>query len=372
MMYTHLRFFGKNSSLLSPRYLLLATFAPRMRLTNYVIHLLLTHDCVIVPDFGGFVAHRESAYVLSGSGMCYPPRRTVGFNPQLTINDGLLAQTYMDALDLSYPEALRALHADVNRLQSTLNSGGKVAFEGVGTLQSSPEGTIRFTPQSPSGIATPDLYGLVAMQLNPIEERDTTSKETEHMAEQPVAVDEPGDARESCYVIRLPKKIVHRAAAAVAALLLCLVLTVPSSDGSTLIEAGGNFLTTCIPQKPKTEEKKQQQTEKKAQQPEKKVQSEAKKKSSPKPAAQREAKPAPAPASYYTIVLASDVREQGALDFIALLGRQGFEGAEMLLHNNRRRVIFGHFNTEREAYNELQQLRRRSPHFTEAWVYRVK
>ena len=34
-----------------------------MRIEDYIIELLYTHDCVIIPDFGAFLAKRESAVI---------------------------------------------------------------------------------------------------------------------------------------------------------------------------------------------------------------------------------------------------------------------------------------------------------------------
>jgi hypothetical protein len=69
--------------------------------------LLLANDCVIVPDFGGFMAHHIPARYDADDLSFLPPLRTLGFNPQLRMNDSLLVQSYVEASDLSYAEALR-------------------------------------------------------------------------------------------------------------------------------------------------------------------------------------------------------------------------------------------------------------------------
>ena len=52
--------------------------------------LLLRHNCVIVPSFGGFVAKRASATIDYTTGVMQPPKKSILFNRQLINNDGLL------------------------------------------------------------------------------------------------------------------------------------------------------------------------------------------------------------------------------------------------------------------------------------------
>ena len=77
-----------------------------IKLDRHIEILLLENDCVIVPGLGGFVAHHVSARYDEQDGLFLPPYRTLGFNAQLRMNDSLLVQSYVDAYELSYPEAL--------------------------------------------------------------------------------------------------------------------------------------------------------------------------------------------------------------------------------------------------------------------------
>ena len=61
-----------------------------IELSRHIEMLLLENDCVVVPDFGGFIAHYQPARYVEEEGIFLPPLRTVGFNPQLTMNDGML------------------------------------------------------------------------------------------------------------------------------------------------------------------------------------------------------------------------------------------------------------------------------------------
>lgn len=89
-----------------------------IQIQRHIEILLLSHDCVIVPGFGGFIAHHVDARYDEDDRLWLPPYRTLGFNPQLTLNDSLLAQSYVEAYDMSYPDALRQIEAEVEELKS--------------------------------------------------------------------------------------------------------------------------------------------------------------------------------------------------------------------------------------------------------------
>ena len=85
-------------------------------LTRHIESLLLRNDCVIVPHLGGFVTSFRPARWVREENLFLPPTRSVGFNAHLTINDGLLTQSYMQAADVSYPDAQRLVERDVEHV----------------------------------------------------------------------------------------------------------------------------------------------------------------------------------------------------------------------------------------------------------------
>ena len=91
-------------------------------LERHIEILLLSNDCVIVPGLGGFMAHHVDARYDETDGTFLPPLRTLGFNPRLTMNDSLLVQSYIEAYDISYPEALRRIEAEVAEIRQHLES----------------------------------------------------------------------------------------------------------------------------------------------------------------------------------------------------------------------------------------------------------
>ena len=85
-----------------------------IELERHIEILLLNNDCVIVPNLGGFVAHHREARYDGNEQLFLPPLRTIGFNPKLHLNDSLLAQSYIEAYDISYPDAMNRIEGEVN------------------------------------------------------------------------------------------------------------------------------------------------------------------------------------------------------------------------------------------------------------------
>ena len=135
-----------------------------IELDRHIEILLLSNDCVIVPDLGGFMTHHVNARYDNGDGMFLPPLRTLGFNPQLKMNDSLLAQSYVEAYDISYPEAVRRIEAEVSELKQHLETEGYYELNDIGVLAVNEEGHYEFSPCE-AGILTPDLYGLSTFEM---------------------------------------------------------------------------------------------------------------------------------------------------------------------------------------------------------------
>ena len=146
-------------------------FALVNELERHIEILLLSNDCVIVPDFGGFMAHHVDARYDGRDSLFLPPLRTVGFNPLLKMNDSLLAQSYVEAYDISYPEAIDRLADEVAEIRQCLENEGKFELNNIGTLYLNEDGNYSFEPCE-AGILTPDFYGLGGVEMLPLNALD--------------------------------------------------------------------------------------------------------------------------------------------------------------------------------------------------------
>lgn len=107
-------------------------------------NLLLRHNCVIVPSFGGFVAKQTSATIDYKNGVMLPPRKSVLFNRQLVNSDGLLVSEYAATNKVIYPTAEESILGSVADWNEKLRNGERVTLDRVGYLYYDQEKNICF------------------------------------------------------------------------------------------------------------------------------------------------------------------------------------------------------------------------------------
>ncbi len=159
-----------------------------IELDRHIEILLLTNDCVIIPGFGGFMAHYVEARKDERDFAFLPPERTVGFNEKLVLNDSLLAQSYVEVYDISYPDAIARIEDEVRELRQHLAHDAEYEMNGIGLLRLNGDGHYEFEPCS-SGILTPSLYGLSYYDMKTVAQlesslRATSQVETENTSKQ--------------------------------------------------------------------------------------------------------------------------------------------------------------------------------------------
>lgn len=353
-----------------------------IELERHIEILLLNNDCVIVPNLGGFVAHHREAHYDGNDQLFLPPLRTIGFNPKLHLNDSLLAQSYIEAYDISYPDAMNRIEEEVNELKQTLENEGTYELNDIGTLSLNEDGHYEFMPCE-AGILTPSLYGLSSFDMECVESTaeetaEIVSMEPQMTAEEkpmiPAAVkqEEPEEKQPRTITIRV--STLRNAAAIAAAVLALFLITTPlgrdSKAGFSFSDFEKSWLYRIMPK-----EKTTTTTDAKLQ-PEQTVKQETTTENAPAASVQAPAVPqevvAPAvPQHYWSIVLASKVSMKNAKAYVDQLTNDGYNLAEILVQKSGNRVIYGKYATEKEAYAVLGKMRQQVP-FHEAWVYEVK
>lgn len=355
---------------------------------------MLDNDCVIVPDFGGFMAHHVDARYDTSDGSFIPPIRTLGFNPQLKINDSLLIHSYIEAYGLSYPEAAQRVEREVWELRSVLNEVGSYELNNIGTLTLNTDGNIEFTPNE-AGILTPDYYGLSAFSMpcltqvaeqqhtavaalvgkNEETAQPATVQDDEKQAGKNVlAIDESDDDDRT---ISIRVAWIRNAVAIAAAILAFFIMTTPVSNSvvpqmnmssmkpsilpdSTLPDSNllastplDTTITDSVKEAPVPTDAETQATT---------VRHEA------KPA---EVKPEAEIQSFYVVVLASQVSMANAENYVKQLHKNGYHDARVFTLRKVNRVVYGKYQSESEAYKAVNRLRD-NEEFEEAWVMKVE
>lgn len=332
-------------------------------LARHIEILLLNNDCVIVPGFGGFMTHHTSAVYSDEEGLFLPPSRSLGFNPKLTINDSLLAQSYVEAYDISYPEALRRIEDDVNELRQYISNNGNCSFDNIGTITLNDEGNYEFLPIE-SGTLTPSLYALSSFEMPMLY---SGSLRTEKVVDvQPEVIDEEEVAEEEEkkeFTIRINLATAKRVAMAAAVLLVLLLVSIPIGDGlrinSNTCSIDTSIFTQLMPSvevngDTNTFELKVPKTDDAA----KKDSADVK---------QEEAVEA---SDAYVLVLASYVSRNNAEEYVAKLKKAGVNDARVT-EQGARKVVCGNYATESAAYAGLNKLIATGT-VSDAWVLHVK
>ncbi|MFN0728550.1 HU domain-containing protein [Polaribacter gochangensis] len=132
-----------------------------MTLTSYINDLLYRYDCVIIPDFGGFVTNAISAKVNHFSHTFYPPTKQVTFNAHLKNNDGLLANHIASSENISFEKALEKISEVVNAWNTQLKTEAVVIGK-VGSLSLNKENQLIFEPNSESNYLI-ETFGMNAL-----------------------------------------------------------------------------------------------------------------------------------------------------------------------------------------------------------------
>lgn len=134
-----------------------------MNIDKYISELLYSHDCVIVPDFGGFVANYSPARIHPTQHTFSPPSKNIVFNKNLKSNDGLLANAIATAEKLPFAEASRRISEYVELCVKTLKGGKRFTIENVGTLYFDVEHNLQFEPDGKVNYLL-DSFGLTTFQ----------------------------------------------------------------------------------------------------------------------------------------------------------------------------------------------------------------
>lgn len=143
-------------------------------LAKHIELLLHDNDCVILPGFGGFIAHAVPAYYVSEEHLYYPPSRSISFNTSITMNDGLLAQSYMRSYNVDYAQATYLVDMAIERLRDTLDEKGSVTIPRIGTIKQDIYQTVQFIAE-PAGISSPLHFGLGTFAISTLTQLRTLS-----------------------------------------------------------------------------------------------------------------------------------------------------------------------------------------------------
>jgi hypothetical protein len=341
-------------------------FAFVIELDRHIEILLLSNDCVILPGFGGFMAHHVDARRDDSDGCFLPPLRTIGFNPKLTLNDSLLAQSYVEAYDISYPDAVMRIEDEVRELRQHLENDGSYELNDIGILRMNVDGHYEFEPCE-AGILTPTLYGLSSFEMRSIADINQellvqmaaeTQSAMPTLAVETQLLAEAGD--EDCRETSGSRQVAlwRNLAVACIALLVFLLVPAPLANNARLMESkiDTRLLQRIMPKNVTVGEAGVREAL--AHRSNKLAQTST---------GDGEAKTGGQQKSGFTLVLASRVTRRNAASYVEQLQKEGYQQVEVFTRRSNTKVIYGNYKTRGEAYRQLKKMHDKAP-FAEAWV----
>ncbi len=105
-----------------------------MKISTYIFELLQSHDCVIVPNFGAFVARNISAKISSDGSKIFPPNKELSFNKNVVKNDGLLLNAIASNENINYEAAEQKITNWVKKINKKLAKQKYIEIKNIGSI----------------------------------------------------------------------------------------------------------------------------------------------------------------------------------------------------------------------------------------------
>lgn len=365
----------KNNLIFSEKVIVLSrekrNFVAMNTLYQHIEHLLLNHDCVVVPHFGGFMAQDQVARYVESEALFFPPVRLVRFNPDLTLGDDLLLRHVCRFYDYSESEGKRAIQSMVHQLRGQLLAEGQVDFGSLGIFSQDEDGEIQFSACQ-AGATTPSLYGLDAFSIPRLAEQKRPITKVRHSMH-------PHESDQHQFVtLRVSRRAIRNTLATAAVLLAAVLLAVPVDlvrrhhlqnaslfPSETFAIHGKNSDPNVVERKSIVASQV----------------SDTKNEVSPVPPIEKvvSADSVPTPSeseasaveNNFAIVFASNVSLKNAERYAAELTEKGIGRAHVITSGKNVRVVADGIATETEAYNQVRELKAMGNEFADVWVLRL-
>ena len=131
---------------------------------TFLEHLLYEHECVIIPQFGGFVVNAQDFQFNAKEGKIYPKRKCVAFNEKLKTDDRFLTTEWAKKQAISQKEASIEIAAISKELKSQITTQGYLTVGELGAFTLNSENRLSFSP-NPDFNADLSVFGLFPVGL---------------------------------------------------------------------------------------------------------------------------------------------------------------------------------------------------------------
>lgn len=313
-----------------------------MRMEHYIKDLLYRYECVVIPGFGGFLTQRKSAYLDIQNQQFVAPSKRISFNRQLIENDGILANYIAKAEDISYQEAVDKINVFVAQLSQSLAKQKEITLSEIGTFYQREDKVLFFVNDRENFLL--DSFGLQATAANSVKEK---------LIEEPIKEEENLEA--PIKEISLQEAIVQRSTSKYAFVKYAAVGILALGVAGLI---GANWYSQNV------EEHNLVEQQKASKQVEQQIQEATFVIQNPLPEIVFKVK---TEVGNYHIVAGAFREKENAHKKVTQLREEGFSPREIGANKyGLHQVVYGSFETRREAINKLHEIKR--THNTGAWL----
>ena len=143
---------------------------------HYISELLFLHDCVILPNFGGFVGNPQSAKLNKTTGVLSPPSKQILFNTNLKTNDGLLITHISNQEGVTQEVAKNEVDIYATKITDKLTSSKVLRIDKIGLFTLGKEGNVIFLQDSSNNYSL-DAFGMKATHNKTVERESIVEEE---------------------------------------------------------------------------------------------------------------------------------------------------------------------------------------------------
>lgn len=353
-------------------------FVTMLRIVTHIENLLLEHDCVILPGFGGFVLQAVPSVYDKENNRFIPMRKEVMFNSTLRYADGLLCGSYMQRYGVDYAKARLMMEEDIDSMSKVLEHDKSVTLGKIGSFTKGDEGQVIFMPGN-SSLINADAYGLPAFEfpLLPVIEREESVAASKKK--------ESGDV----FYIPVSRRFIRIAAASAAAVALFFLVSTPVKDVNRSTYRASFVPSEMISthfEKPAAQSFEEIVTEAAVEesvvepiaQPSvgpAKVEAAAPAVAKPAPVVVKEVKSATperkseaVAKKMYHVIIASFPSQGQAKEYLSTVDRKLCGNVDILLRDGKYRVYADRFDNRRDAENYMATIRKSSS-YKDAWIF---
>lgn len=291
---------------------------------KYLEFLLPIHNCVTIPDFGGFIVNIKPSLFDYDNRSYY----TIVFNPDLNHNDGIIASQISKDENISYNAACNKIKDFVKAIQFGLKSG-KTIICNIGILTVDNSGNPTFL--SNRNIIHPTLYGLQPIDIKPLSLINNIIR------------------KERRYVSI--KYVLGSVAAALAAMLLFTGPNTDIADKNGFSSSNASFVSSITTSLPNFQRNINQNS------------------SSTIVVTDNDKETNNPPTRTYYIIIGGEENKVQAEKLLDKIRTKDFANAAIVETSDRYRIFISSFDDKKQAEEYLDLFRKENPKYQTAWLY---